>query len=304
MDPADVAWLHMDRPTNLMVVNTVLWFDVPVDQAPVLQLFGERVLWRFRRFRQRAADPALTLAPWAAPEWVRAGGPREPVAVPGGAERVGAHLGVAEGVGDVLGGDRVPGVRGITDQRPARPVGVRNLFGTPSLTTRARPTVRPVQMDRCLMLSARCPVVRRSFRRQLRRWAVGWQDAGRGWGARGPEWAYLVEPYARPANELMFARLGVGAETRLLDIACGSGFAASLAAARGATVTGLDASERLLAIARARTPAGDFRAGDMFALPFSDAIFDVATSFNGIWKGCEKALEEAYRVLKPAGGSG
>ena len=70
MDPVDAAWLHMDRPTNLMVVNTVLWFDVPVDQASVLQVFGERVVSRFRRFRQRAADPALTLAPWAAPEWV------------------------------------------------------------------------------------------------------------------------------------------------------------------------------------------------------------------------------------------
>ena len=58
MDPADVAWLHMDRPTNLMVVNTVLWFDVPVDQASVLQVFGERVVSRFRRFRQRVADPA------------------------------------------------------------------------------------------------------------------------------------------------------------------------------------------------------------------------------------------------------
>ena len=70
MDPADVVWLHMDRPTNLMVVNTVLWFDLPVDQASVLQVFQERVVSRFRRFRQRAADPALTLAPWAAPEWV------------------------------------------------------------------------------------------------------------------------------------------------------------------------------------------------------------------------------------------
>jgi diacylglycerol O-acyltransferase / wax synthase len=70
MDPADVAWLHMDRPTNLMVVNIVLWFDAPVDQAAVLRLFQERVVSRFRRFRQRVADPALTLAPWAAPEWV------------------------------------------------------------------------------------------------------------------------------------------------------------------------------------------------------------------------------------------
>jgi len=69
MDPADVAWLHMDRPTNLMVVNTVLWFDVPVDQASVLQVFEERVVSRFRRFRQRATDPAVTLAPWAAPGW-------------------------------------------------------------------------------------------------------------------------------------------------------------------------------------------------------------------------------------------
>jgi hypothetical protein len=51
MDPADVAWLHMDRPANLMVVNTVLWFDVPVDQASLLQLFQERVVWRFRRRR-------------------------------------------------------------------------------------------------------------------------------------------------------------------------------------------------------------------------------------------------------------
>ena len=52
-----------------------------------------------------------------------------------------------------------------------------------------------------------------------------------------------------------------------------------------------------MTIARARTPKGDFRVGDMFALPFPDA----ATSFNGIWKGCEAALVEARRVLAPGG---
>ena len=69
MDPVDVAWLHMDRRTNLMVVNTVLWFDVPVDQASVLEMFGERVVagsvgsGSVSRTRRHAA-------PWAAPEWV------------------------------------------------------------------------------------------------------------------------------------------------------------------------------------------------------------------------------------------
>ena len=66
-------------------------------------------------------------------------------------------------------------------------------------------------------------------------------------------------------------------------------------------MTGIDASEALVQIARARTPGGDFRVGDMFALPFPDACFDVATSFNGIWKGCEAALQETARVLVPGG---
>jgi SAM-dependent methyltransferase len=130
---------------------------------------------------------------------------------------------------------------------------------------------------------------------------VDWAGAGRGWGQRAAEWAYLFEPYARPANQLLLDRLDVGDGVHLLDIACGSGFAAQLASGRGALVTGLDAAEGLVAIARARTPDGDFRVGDMFALPFADSTFDVATSFNGIWKGCQGALSEAHRVLVPDG---
>ena len=130
---------------------------------------------------------------------------------------------------------------------------------------------------------------------------MNWEEAGRGWGARAVEWAYLFEPYARPANELLFDRLGVGDGGRLLDIACGSGFAAHLAAERQAKVSGLDAAEALVTIARTRTPSGDFRVGNMFELPFADDSFDVATSFNGIWKGCEGALREARRVLVPNG---
>lgn len=128
-----------------------------------------------------------------------------------------------------------------------------------------------------------------------------WTEAGRGWGARAKEWAYQFEAYALPANHLLFDQLGVSDGTNHLDVACGSGLAANVAARRGASVSGLDASVALIEIARARTPEGDFRVGDMFALPFSDGRFDVVTSFNGIWNGCDDALQEARRVL-PADG--
>jgi SAM-dependent methyltransferase len=130
---------------------------------------------------------------------------------------------------------------------------------------------------------------------------MGWEESGKAWGERAADWAYLLEPYARCANDALFDQAGVGAGTRLVDIACGSGYAAGVAAGRGAEVCGLDASEALIAIARARVPAGDFRLGDMFALPFADNRFDVATSFNGLWKGCEDALREARRVVRPGG---
>lgn len=130
---------------------------------------------------------------------------------------------------------------------------------------------------------------------------MGWEQAGEAWGDRARDWAYLFEPYARAANDDVFDRVGVGPGARLLDVACGSGYAAMVAARRGAVVAGIDAAAALIDIARQRTPAGDFRVGDMFALPFDDASFDCVTSFNGIWAGCEGALAEATRVVRPGG---
>lgn len=42
----------------------------------------------------------------------------------------------------------------------------------------------------------------------------------------------------------------------------------------------------------------------MYELPWPDASFDAATSINGIWGGCEAALDEAYRVLRPGASLG
>jgi hypothetical protein len=66
MHAADVAWLHMDRPTNLMVNNVVLWFDAPVDWDRVKEICRERLVGRFPRFRQRIAKSRL---PWRPIGW-------------------------------------------------------------------------------------------------------------------------------------------------------------------------------------------------------------------------------------------
>ncbi len=129
----------------------------------------------------------------------------------------------------------------------------------------------------------------------------GWKEAGAAWGHAALDWAYLFEPYGRDAAEHIFTTIGVDETTDLLDLACGSGYATARAARRGARVTGLDASVELLEIARRRTPTGRFDAGSMFALPYEDECFDAVTSFNGIWGGCEVAMAEASRVLKPGG---
>ena len=73
------------------------------------------------------------------------------------------------------------------------------------------------------------------------------------------------------------------------------------AAAAGATVHGLDAAEPLVAIARDRLPGADIRLGSMFELPWPEASFDVVTSINGVWGGCDGAVVEAHRVLRPGG---
>ncbi len=66
MTSADAAWLHMDRPTNLMVVNSVLWFDEPMNLDRARDVIGERLVGRFPRFRQRVAEPRLGVG---VPSW-------------------------------------------------------------------------------------------------------------------------------------------------------------------------------------------------------------------------------------------
>jgi WS/DGAT/MGAT family acyltransferase len=56
MSTADAAWLHMDRPTNLMIINSVLWFAEPIAIDDLRAIYAERLVGRFDRFSQCAVD--------------------------------------------------------------------------------------------------------------------------------------------------------------------------------------------------------------------------------------------------------
>ena len=66
MSSADAAWLHMDRPTNLMVVNAVMWTDDPIDEDLAREVVRERLVERFPRYTQRIAEPRFGLG---VPSW-------------------------------------------------------------------------------------------------------------------------------------------------------------------------------------------------------------------------------------------
>lgn len=125
-----------------------------------------------------------------------------------------------------------------------------------------------------------------------------------GWGRRAVDFATLSEPGNCREYVALHHRLGVGQDDRLLDVACGSGLAVELARARGAECAGIDASHRLVQVARDRNPGADIRVGDMHALPWPDASFDVATSCRGVWGTTTAAIGEIHRVLAPGGRMG
>jgi WS/DGAT/MGAT family acyltransferase len=66
MSSADAAWLHMDRPTNRMVVSAVLWLEQPLDAQRLRAVLRDRLVAPFPRFRQRVVEPRAGLG---VPTW-------------------------------------------------------------------------------------------------------------------------------------------------------------------------------------------------------------------------------------------
>ena len=112
-----------------------------------------------------------------------------------------------------------------------------------------------------------------------------------------------IEPVARRVVSMAAPLEG----RRVLDVACGTGNAALLAAEAGASVTGLDQASRLIDVARERAGAQgldvSFVVGDAMQIELPDESFDVVFSVFGVIfaPDGERAFSEIIRVLRPGG---
>ncbi|EWH01699.1 class I SAM-dependent methyltransferase [Halomonas sp. BC04] len=111
------------------------------------------------------------------------------------------------------------------------------------------------------------------------------KSAARSVWARGDYDAMMRAENLYEVGAQLVRRLGVSADQRVIDVACGSGNAAIPAAQAGARVTGVDLTPEMLEIARARAKeAGvtvEWVEGDAEDLPLPDAEADVVLSTFG-----------------------
>ena len=124
-----------------------------------------------------------------------------------------------------------------------------------------------------------------------------------GWGRAADHYGDAFGSLTSQTIPSLLSAAGVGKGSRLLDVATGPGYVAAAAAELGASATGVDFSSEMVALARRRYPAIDFREGDAEALAFERASFDAVTINFGVLhlERPDQALAEARRVLKPGG---
>ena len=116
-----------------------------------------------------------------------------------------------------------------------------------------------------------------------------------------------VAKHIETTAEAFVERLNIQPGMKVLDVACGSGNLAIIAAQKGADVTGIDIAENLIESAKKRAEVAGvkakFEVGDAEALPYDDNSFDVVmTMFGAMFAPRpEVAASELIRVCKPGG---
>jgi SAM-dependent methyltransferase len=129
----------------------------------------------------------------------------------------------------------------------------------------------------------------------------GWDESAAAWIAEigeGGDWGR-----SRVLDAPMLERVRGGAFLNALDIGCGEGRFCRMLRAEGVSCIGVDPARALVAHARQRDPAGDYRLGRAEALDFGDASFDLVVSYLSLIdiEGLDQAISEMARVLRPGG---
>ena len=124
-----------------------------------------------------------------------------------------------------------------------------------------------------------------------------------GWQGVADKYDSVWSPLTRQFVPLLLADASVSAGMLVLDVACGPGYVSAAAKQSGAISTGIDFSDKMVAIATGMFPDIRFMQGDAHDLPFENGRFDRVLMNFGLLHVShpEKACREACRVLKPGG---
>jgi SAM-dependent methyltransferase len=129
----------------------------------------------------------------------------------------------------------------------------------------------------------------------------GWTDSAAAWIAGMDEGGDFGRAFV--LDRPMLERVTAGNFTTALDVGCGEGRFCRMLSERGIRAIGIDPTEPLIAEARRRDPAGDYRIGRAEALDFPDASFDLVVAYLSLIDipDLPAAIAEMARVLRPGG---
>jgi len=129
----------------------------------------------------------------------------------------------------------------------------------------------------------------------------GWDESAEAYiasmGERGDYTReFIIDPVVVP-------RIAGRGFRKALDVGCGEGRFCRIMREHGIAPIGIDPTEGMLARARERDPAGDYRRATAEVLPFGDETFDLVVSYMTLIDipDIRKAIPEMARVLSPGG---